>query len=99
MSFSVRRTWDNRPDKVVINPATGRSWTRRIQWLVWDGSVKLKLEDGKDYREVLTDKLSGNIIWKRFREGQSIDDCVSILGNVVPASLQSKKASECAKQD
>lgn len=86
--FSEVKMWRNK-SKGINN----RTWTRRIRWLEDNEHVKLKLEDGEVYREVLTDRIAAQTIWTRFKEGQSIDDAVSILGNVVPKSLRSKKGT------
>jgi len=97
MSFSLHKSWDNRTKPVRIDPATNKSWTRRVQWLNGtDGLVKLKLEDVTDgvYREVLCPDYAAQIIWDRFKTGQSINDAVSILANPVPKGLQSKRAQE-----
>lgn len=93
------RSWDNRSKPVRIDPKTGRSWTRRIRWLSCADQIKLKLEvvipdKPAQYKEVLCDEVAAKTIWDRFKNGQSIDDSVSILGNVVPKGLQSKRASE-----
>lgn len=92
MSFSPTWSWDNRGKTVRIDPKTGRSWTRRIRCLEDGERIKLKLEDREVYKEVLVDKISSETIYKRFKEGQSIDDCLSILANPVPTSLQSRRA-------
>ncbi len=96
MSFSMLKEWDNRGRPVRINPETGKSWTRRIRWLVSDsGTVKLKLEDGTVYKEILSAwESAAQTIWERFKAGQSIDDSISILGNDVPKHQKSRKASE-----
>lgn len=100
MSFSLVKSWDNRKeisrvrlsDRDCIN---GRTWTRRIQWLEdAEDRVKLKLEDGQTYREVIAVGGMAQTIWDRFKQGQSIDDAVSILGNNPPKFLKSKRASK-----
>ena len=103
MSYSLKRCSNNRADvqkdkELRSECWNGRTWTRRIQWLE-DSMlpVKLKLEDGHMYKEVLCSRIDAEIIYDRFREGQSIDDCISILGNKVPASLQSIRASRQEK--
>lgn len=95
MSFSMKRSWDNRGRPVRLDPKTGRSWTRRIRWLEdAEDRVKLKLEDGDQYREVLAVGGFAETIFQRFKAGQSIDDAVSILGGEPPAALQSRRAAE-----
>ena len=94
MSFSTIMQWDNRGKKVVIDPVTKRSWTRRIIRLQDEnGTIKLKLEEKDKYKEVLVDAYGAKTIWERFKQGQCIDDCVSILGNPVPKAMKSKRAS------
>jgi hypothetical protein len=93
MSFSLRKQWDNRKHPVRLDPKTGRSWTRRIQWLEdAEDRVKLKLQDGESYREVIAVGGMAQTIWDRFKTGQSIDDSVSILGNDPPKFLRSRKS-------
>jgi hypothetical protein len=79
----------------------GRTWTRRIQWLDGygpnSGLIKLKLEDGQLYKEVLATEKDADTIWQRFNDGQPIDDCLSILGRAVPQSLKSRKATRTEK--
>lgn len=95
MSFTPIKTWDNRSKPVRLDPKTGRSWTRRIQWLEdAEDRIKLKLWDGEAYKEVIAVGGMAQTIWDRFKQGQSIDDCISILANPVPKHMQSKKASE-----
>jgi hypothetical protein len=91
MSFSKLKTWDNRTSGSLL--PNGKTWTRRITWLVGETLVKLKLEDGDAYREVLVDETSAKIVWQRFRDGQPINDAVSILGAEVPESLKSRRAA------
>lgn len=95
MSFSLRWSWDNRDEAKAKRLPTfnGRTWTRRIQFLEGTPLNKLKLEDGKEYKEILVSKLDAEKIYERFKEGQSINDCISILGAKVPESLQSRRAS------
>lgn len=101
MSFSpVIVQWDNRGKKVVIDPKTGRSWTRKIQWLKdQEDRIKLKMWDGEAYKEVMAtgswsdESSAAKTIWTRFKAGQSIDDSVSILANPVPKADQSRKAA------
>ena len=97
--FSKVKSWDNRTSGRLL--PNGRTWTRRITWMEDENdAIKLKLEyvsqDGEDtsYKEVLCDAIAAETIWKRFREGQPIDDAISILGNLVPKSLKSKKAGD-----
>lgn len=100
MSHSLKRSSDNRAE-VRENRAlrdqcfNKRTWTRRIQWLEGNDvlMIKLKLEDGHVYKEVLCNEKDAEIIYERFREGQSIDDCISILASKVPQALQSIRAS------
>lgn len=95
MSFSLLKSWDNRKRPVRLDPKTGRSWTRRIQWLEdAEDRVKLKLEDGEAYREVIAVGGMAQTIWDRFKSGQSIDDAVSILANPVPKFLRSRKVKD-----
>jgi hypothetical protein len=91
MSFSLIKSWDNRKTAKRADCTNGRTWTRRIRWLVGE-RIKLKLEDGVQYQEILTDEASAKIIWDRFKEGQSIEDSVGIFGDRVPTNLKSKKA-------
>lgn len=94
MSFSLKRSFDNRRDvrNMRLPTIKGRTWTRRIQRLEDDGIIKLKMEDGEVYKEVLAGATDVETIYKRFMQGQSIDDCISILGSKVPESLQSRRA-------
>lgn len=71
----------------------GKTWTRRIQWLEGDGLIKLKLQDGDTYKEVLVSQVDADKVWQRFEDGQTIDDCCSILTQPVPQSMQSRKAA------
>lgn len=93
MSFSMLKSWNNRRSCKRADCIYGRTWTRRIRWLESiDHQIKLKLEEGEYYREVLVPfKDAANTIWLRFKDGQPIDDCISILGVVPPAYLRSKK--------
>lgn len=92
MGFSLVKSWDNRGKPVVIDAITRRSWTRRIQWLSDNGgNIKLKLEDGLDYREVMANGGFAQTIWDRFKDGQSIKDSISILYSEVPKHLKSRK--------
>lgn len=95
MSFSLLKSWDNRRgNPKLADRIAGRTWTRRIQWLKGD-LIKLKLEiislTENQYRELLATEADAQIIWDRFKSGQSIDDSVSILGRIVPESLKSRK--------
>jgi hypothetical protein len=92
MSFSLLKSWDDRRSCDRKRCVKGRTWVRRIRWLGDEEyRVKLKLEDGELYREVIAVGGMAQTIWDRFKQGQSIDDSVSILGNVVPKFLKSKK--------
>ncbi len=97
MSFHMVKSWDDGRDEIThcrkpFN-ARGRSWDRRIRWLEDGDLVKLKMEDGEDYSEVLSNNsLDPQTIWNRFKAGQSILDCVSILAVTPPKALRSKKA-------
>lgn len=98
MGFSKLRTWDNRKERRKngqLQFENGRSWTRRITWLEdsdnWE-NVKLKFEDGAAYKEILVGAYAADIIWERFKDGQSIDDCISMYGKEVPNSMKSRKA-------
>ncbi len=93
--FSVVKTWDNRTRPVRIGP-NGKSWTRRIQWLESQGSIKLKMEDGDQYEERLILQADADRVWRRFKDGQSIEDCLSILATPVPPPMKSRRA---AKED
>jgi hypothetical protein len=96
MSFGPVKSWDNRGRPVRLDPTTGRSWTRRIRWLEdSDGRIKLKLEDGQVYKEVVAVfSDAAQRVWDRFKDGQSIDDCVSILAAAVPRHLASRRATD-----
>lgn len=99
MSWSVLKTWDNRVRKGGVKLLhNGKSWTRRIQWLAGFGSqqdnVKLKFDDGDNYYEVVTSQAMAEIIWSRFKEGQSVEDSVSILAKKPNKSQQSRKMSQ-----
>lgn len=99
MSWSVVKVWDNRVRKGGVKLLhNGKSWTRRIQWLAGYGSqqdhVKLKFEDGATYHEVVTSQAMAEIIWSRFKEGQPIEDSVSILGKKPNQSQQSRKMAQ-----
>lgn len=99
MSFSKDRTWDNRiSGKLLIH---GKTWTRRITQLSdGDGNVKLKMEicpivtGANEYKEVLVPSGLTQTVWDRFKTGQSIEDCVSILGKEVPKPMRSRKAAD-----
>jgi len=92
--FSLKKSWDNRGERRVNGRYRG--WTRRIQWLEdgFNNLIKLKLEDGDAYREVVTSWGTAGTVWQRFKDGQSIDDAVSILAADVPAHLASKRAKK-----
>lgn len=97
--FSTVKSWDNREQRRKAGRLAftdGKSWTRRIRWLAdGDATVKLKLEDGDQYREVIALSVQlADRIWQRFKDGQPINDCVSILAVDAPAALQSKRAGE-----
>jgi hypothetical protein len=77
-----------------------KTWTSRIQWLEdAGGHVKLKIEDESQrlsapiYREVIAAKWQAEIVWKRFKEGQTIDDAISILATPVPPGMASRRAN------
>lgn len=94
--FSLVKSFDNRKETKVKRLPTinDRTWTRRIQWLEDDGLIKLKLEDGDRYKEILVSEKDANTIWARFKhEYTNIDDCISIFGGVVPTSMQSRRAT------
>lgn len=77
------RSWDNRKETKAKRLPTinGRIWTRRIAWYEDETTyVKLKLEDGEEYREVCVVSSLADILWSRFRDGASLDDCCSIFG-------------------
>lgn len=96
--WSKLRDWSNRKQvrQQRLPTVSSRTWTRRIQMLVSPDSdqVKLKLEDGNVYREVLVPEGLVDVIWDRFKAGQSIDDALSIFYSQVPASQQSRKARQ-----
>lgn len=93
--FSLLKSWDNRRScdrKLCIK---GRTWTRRIRWLEdSDGPVKLKLEDGSSFREVLTSDGLVEIIWTRFRNSDTIEEAIGLFGHLVPNHMKSKKGAE-----
>lgn len=99
--FSKVKSWDNRTRRngAVVMLPSGKSWTRLIQWLE-DGAgvVKLKMEDGAIYKEVMVNQTCASTVWHRFKDGQSIDDSLSALWTKVPESLQSKKAANNKEQ-
>jgi hypothetical protein len=96
LMFRMIKSWDNRGQCQRRDCLYGRTWTRRIQWLQGnDANVKLKMWDGTTYKEVMV--IVGGCaqpIWNRFKAGLSIDDCVSILAQPVPKSLQSRQAAQ-----
>lgn len=95
--FVKLKTSDNREARRIngrLNFENGKSWTRRIQWLEDDDKVKLKLEDGAEYKEVICSEINANTIWSRFKEGQSIEDAVSILGTAPKPFQISKRGKE-----
>ena len=102
MSFYPHKEWSNRTETKTKRLPTikGRTWTRRIRWLeaADESGVKLKLEDGIEYKEVLVSRLDADKVYARFIEGQSINDALSILARPVPKSMQSKRASEAAHE-
>lgn len=87
--FGKIKTWDNRRE---LKRRTTPLWSRRITWLEDGTLVKLKLETDGPYREVVADSRSAQIVWDRFKQGQSVDDCISILAAPVPTGLASKKS-------
>lgn len=91
MGFSVIKTWDDRKTANRRECIKGRTWFRRVQWLEDGTHVKLKLEVGTDYKEVIADCGMANTVWQRFKEGQSIADSVSILAIPVPPCLASRR--------
>jgi len=98
MSFRKIKFWDNRDEK-PRDTVNGRTWTRRVQWLENEhDQIKLEVEhvttDGACYRELLIDRAAAEIVWKHFKDGQAIDDAVSIYGVPVPESMQSKRVIE-----
>lgn len=77
------KTSDNREDRRVKGQlvfTNGRSWTRRITWLEDGDKIKLKFEDGDTYFETGVPAGFAPLVWDRFKEGQSIEDSVSIFG-------------------
>jgi hypothetical protein len=99
MGFSKHKTWDNRDQCDKKQCVNGRTWTRRITWMVDENDqVKLKMESCvvgfETYKEVLCSQADATTIWNRFKEGQSFDDCISIIGRVPPKALQSRKMSQ-----
>lgn len=92
--FGLLKSWDNRKVVKRTDCIKGRTWTRRIRWFYnQDDVIKLKLEDGTQYKEVLVMSSMVDVVWNRFKEGQSIDDCVSLLGQYVPQHMASRKAN------
>ncbi len=93
--FVHTRTWDNRNSRRIngrLNMTGGRSWSRRIQWLEnQEGQVKLKFEVGDSYREELIPEGFAQIVWDRFKAGQSVEDCISIFALHLPVSMASKR--------
>jgi hypothetical protein len=92
VSFRLIKSWNNRKSCNRKTQVNGKSWSRRIQYLEdEEGRVKLKLEDGTEYREIIAGGGSANTIWDRFKAGQSIDDSVSILSATPPEFLKSRR--------
>lgn len=89
--YQLTKTWRN---KVPFNQTVNsRTWNRRIQWLEdGSGTVKLKLETPEGYREVGVLEGLAQKVWDRFKDGQSIEDSVSILGTELPPEKLSRKA-------
>lgn len=97
MSWFLSKSWDNRKTCNRSDCTNSRTWTRRIQYLTDNNLIKLKLEvrtnSVDEYREVVCNNtVDANTIWLRFREGQSINDSISILAQDAPKYLKSKKA-------
>ncbi len=94
--FGMLKTWTNAPQPGA-HTRNGRTWTRRIQWLEdSEGNVKLKMECVNGYKEALVQQADAGTVWRRFKDGQSIDDCLSIYGSPVPPPMKSRRA---AKED
>lgn len=99
MSFSPIKSWDDRRTCDPHGRINGRTWVRRIRWLEdAEGRTKLKMEDGATYREVIAVGGMAQTIWDRFKVGQPIDDCVSILANPVPACMASKRLADESRE-
>ena len=80
MTYSLRKSWDNRGYPVRMN-AFGRTWVRRIRWYE-NGTVtvKLKFEDSTEYVEAGVTVAFAQTVWDRFKSGQSIQDSLSVFG-------------------
>jgi hypothetical protein len=99
--FGMLKQWGNRQEVKAkkLKTVNSRMWTRRISWMTnAEGQVKLKMEvvcvdELEQYKEVLASQLDAEKVWQRFKDGQSINDCCSILTQPVPQSMQSRKAS------
>ena len=92
--YSMVKSWSNRRETKAkrLKTINGRTWTRRIRWLEDDTSViKLKFEDGETYFETGVSVSFAQTVWDRFKEGQSIQDAVSILGVKVKLSMKGER--------
>jgi hypothetical protein len=54
-------------------------------------AIKLKLEDGERYTEVLIQLAFAQKVWDRFKDGASIEDSLSFFGLPVPKNMRSRK--------
>lgn len=98
MGFTKVKTTDNRAEvkekglrQLCIN---GRTWTRRAIWLENEnGVVKIKFDVDYVYAEYIVPTGFAQQVWDRFKEGQSIADCVSIFGTKPPKAMKSKRAA------
>lgn len=95
--YSLVKSWDNRKEtKANRLPTTNkRTWTKRMQWLESADTnvVKLKFDDGETYFETGVQSSMAQTVWDRFKDGQSIEDAVSILGVKVQLSRRAAKGS------
>lgn len=91
------KEWDNRSEtkKQKLPTINGRTWTRRVQWLEEGNTVKLKFDDGERYYETGVPAAFAQKVYDRFREGQSIEDSVSIFQSFAkPSMKQSRRNNE-----
>jgi hypothetical protein len=84
------KMWRNSPEvqEKRLPTINDRTWTRRIQWLEDSPTsdvVKLKMEDGEVYKEVGVSRFQADGVWHRFKDGQSIEDCLSFFAVRTPS--------------
>lgn len=98
--FSLVKSWDNRKEAKSkrLSTVNGRSWTRRVQWLE-DASdlVKLKFCDGEGYLETGVYRPFAQLVWDRFKSGQSAQEAISVFGGKVTLSRKAVENILCSK--